>query len=1324
MATVVYADLSGFTTISEKLDPEEVTTLINRCFEALEAAVIGHGGTVNKFIGDCVLALFGIDEPPQDAARRAVAAAVEMHRAIAEINRQGGVPGRLEIHIGVATGPVITGEVGGTRYREFTATGETVTIAERLEDASTAGQILVSSATREFTRDTYEYRAAEPLTVHENVEPLPIYEWFGIRQRREHVRRGSERRRASVMFAKLVGFKAMAEHLPGEQVTAILNRYFAAAEDAVLANGGVVDKYIGTSLMALFGVPQAIEDAPKCAVNAALDLRDRIEELARDPSIPAPVTAQIGINSGLVIAGEIGGRVRRDFTVMGDTVNLAARFAEMCPSGAIYVGEATRAATPGAFVNEELPPVPVKGRAGASRLFRILARADSAARRPLRTASDRAGGTPLIGRRREVEHLRRDIGALAGGNGGATCLLGEAGLGKSRLLAEVLRDPSASKCTVLEAHASPVGGNLSFHPFVDLLRRWAGIREEHTEDEARAQLARALAGVDLSPDEAVPFLARLLGLRPVGDDEARLHTDDADALGRLIFKSVRDVIHAIASKRPLLFVFEDLHWADQTSLSLLGTLLRSCVERPIRFLLTSRPQPDREIEQLLATALGAHPEHHAELRLTPLEPAETVRLLESLLGTEDIPASLRRLIAEKSEGNPFFVEEVVRSLIDRGAIVDTGRGYRVEAGGEAVQIPGTVEEVVMSRVDRLEEPMRHLLQAAAVIGRGFSARVLVEILHRQGFSNDGMERDLQGLVDRHLLVEGRERATDAGVEYFFQHALTQQTIYESLLQKTRRELHRFVAEAIESVFRDRLDDYYGMLALHFSRADNPDKAEDYLFRAGEVASRSAATREALAFFQEASRLYLQRHGDGGDPFKKAVLENHVGIALLGRGQLTESIEHFDTALSHLGARAPESPLRLQLRFAGDLVTALARLYLRGGLGKGHVSASEQLLFHLVYNRTRALTTSDPQRLFIDNIGAIRRVTAVDARQVDEAFGIYVMAATLFGWSGRAYGIARRFARIAETLVDPQDIGDVFVSRFLGFGLAYLEGDWKADHLLDDTLVNRALQAGRFWDVQTYLGLACDRLLRCGEFAAAAQHLQRLAEIRDVYEYDFAGTNHDGMAAVLHLEARRLDEALASVDAYEKAIYEDPLRVLAFGTRAKVATLKGHEEEAAAALEAAEKTIERAQVIPPWHMSAYATSRLLFDVIAFEHDTRNRTLERRANRSARRAVALGKQVALPRAEAHRLAARFEWARNRPRRAIHHWEQALANAIALGAQPEFGRTLFEAGRRLDQAGHRQSVNDLSATECIERGQATLSRLGLAADAEHTRNTQQNV
>lgn len=1339
----MFADLSGFTALSERLDPEAATELVNRCFTVLEYVVDAHGGVVDKYVGDCIVAVWDLPHAAA-GARRAAAAACAIRAAIDAFTRTVALPSPLAVHIGIGTGPVIAGVMGGERSGAFTVVGATVALAQVIGELAAPGQIFTDAETRARAGDGFAWSdlgelALTPLpgTVHgyelgsprDDSALAPVVAAALARgaappdaghPAARSARRGSERRQVTVVFAEVAGLDALVHVLAPEVFTQLVNRCFAALEPAVHGHGGVVDKYIGATVMALFGAPTAIEEAPKQALNAAIEMRNRLRQFGEEQGL-AGLHLYVGVNSGLVIAGDMGGPRTRDFTVIGDAVNVAARLKAAAQADhAICVGRDTHRHTVEAFEFAALPPLALKGKQQPVPVWHLL----SDHERPHRTAVAATGGgraitSALVGRADELAAVERAVRRVSQGLGGIVTVVGDAGLGKSRLIAELLARPLPAQVRLLEGRSLSTGQGLSYHPFVDLLRHWAGISEDDAPRDAAARLARAVR--ELMPDEfddILPLIARLMGVRLGEAHHARLREIDGDALEALMFKSVREWLERLSNRQPLVLLFEDLHWADQSSIKLLEAVLRLVESQPLLIVAVGRPSSSDTLGRIQAAARNAHATRLVELSLRRLNDEQAGALIDNLLKTDQLPYAMRALVTRTAEGNPFFIEEVIRSFIDGGAVQYRDGRFHVTEKIEAIEVPGTIGEVIMARVDRLDEHARHVLQVAAVIGRSFYDRVLRAVLGNRVELDAALDQltrtQLVSAHESHGTAAVRRRLLHGELEYVFTHALAQEAVYGSLLQRTRRELHRQVATAIEELFADRLVDAYAMLAYHFSRAEELEKAEDYLFKAGEEAARSAAANEALSFFRDASRAYLKIHGQGGDPRRKAMLERNIAQALLNTGALTESIDHFDGALEYLGERLPQGAAAVYVRFAADLLAVLARLYLPGRRRRRHVSDSERQVFEVMFLRARALTTSDPRRLFFDNIGGARRLNRVDPTQVDGACGLYAGISALFAFTGFSFGVSARFLALARPLIRPGNRRDEFVYRNFWFIHHYLQGHWEDEHVVDEALVDEALSAGQLWDVNTYVGLLSDARLRQGRFAAARDLIDWLAEISDSYGFAFAATNRDAMTMLLLLEERRLPEALDAAERYQRARHEDLLRVLGLGSKAKAEVLLGDLAGAASTLAAAERITRRSRDLPAWHLSALAAARLRFDVAMLERaqGAIPAPLRRTARRSAGHAVRIAAKAAIQRPEIYQLCGRACWLLGSRRQALIWWARSLAIGARMGAQPEVARTRVVLARSL-AAGTR--VDGLGAAEHLRAARAELAALGLAWDGD---------
>ncbi len=1323
-ATVVFADISGFTAMSEKLDPEDVTEIMNGCFALMEATIHAYGGTVDKYIGDCIMASFGVPLPADDHPVRAVNASLAMRASLEDFNRARELPVPLRTHIGVNSGTVLAGHVGGEVKRELTVVGEVVEVADVLKDVAPNGSVYVGDGTFTRTHETFAYgprltaefhgRTVTAYDVQTEIPTSAGTETADVVAAASALDRDSDRRRTTVVFAEITGLATTGD--PSAEELALLNRCFATMEEAVREHGGTVDKFLGGIVMALFGAPLAIEGAPRQALNAAIAMRQRLETFNHDHG--RALSMHAGVNSGLVLAGMVGGEAKRDFTVMGDTVNLASRLKDAATDHVILVGPETYRFTREDFDFEPPRSLTLKGKALAVSAYELRSAERSLHRHRL-AGSNQHIFSPLIGRDRELVAIEAWIAQVRGGDGGAISISADAGLGKSRLMAEISALEQLSDVRFLEGRCVSLGQSLSFHPFVDLFRGWANAPEEEGDEAAVLKLEDAVRAVAPDQvDEIVPFLATLMGVHL----PSVAHIE-GEALEKLIFHAVRELLRKLAAERPLVLVFEDLHWADLSSIKLLESLLPLVAQHPIVFVQAFRPGHDDTSGRLLTWVRSALGERHLELQLEPLDNKACDELVGNLLRIDNLPFSTRALISRRAEGNPFYIEEVVRSLIEQGVVQQVGDRLELTAEIDVARIPGTVQEVVMARVDRLPETTRQVLQLAAVLGRNFYDRNVLDIL---GTTVD-CSGELGQLTERQLIREHSSRRTGSTKrvllrtehEHVFTHALVQETVYGSILQRTRRELHLRAAESIERVFATRLVDFYGMLAYHFGRAEHLEKAEEYLFKAGDEAARSAASNEALNFFREAARLYQILHGDGGDPRKKALLEKNIGLALIARGRLPEAVEHLDAALRHLGEPAPHRPLAVQLGFAKDILSVLLHLYARGGRpGRRIAHEIDREVLEVRYNRARAQTTSDPQRFFFDTIGTLRRMNQLDPSGIEDASGMYAGTAILFSYSGVSFAVARKILGIGRDLVRAGNPRDEFVYQHYAWIHHHIAGDWSDQHTIDDDLVEQNIRHGQLWDVQTYLGMLGEQRIHQGKLDAAGTIRDKLGDIADGYGLDWARSNQFALEMWMLLQRRELPQALEAVDRYYHSRDEELLNLLALGTRAKIQGLQGDHDAAGRTLAKARELI-RPGVVAPYYLAYTLMSQAMHDIARVEHAQAGgdrgavRTARRQAKRSLRAVLSCAAKVSWERTEAYRLAGRLAWMLGHQKRAVRWWAHSVTEGERLGQTPEVARTYATAGRLL---GARQ-LRGLTAEACLRRARELLASVGLEHEAAHT-------
>ncbi len=592
--------------------------------------------------------------------------------------------------------------------------------------------------------------------------------------------RHDERRWVTILFADIAGFTAIAEQLDPEQVVSYTKACFELLTASVKAFDGTIDKYMGDAMMALFGAPVAHEDDPARALRAALDMIERIIAFnAEHTSLPQPLALHIGVNSGLVVAGQMGaGLVNQDYTVMGDAVNLASRLQDLAGYNQIAVGETTYQMTAPLFDWQPLGPTAIKGKAATVSIYRLMG--SKVATNQVRGISSLQA--PLIGRDAEFAALQTIVSGLAQA-GGVVALLGEPGLGKSRLLAE-LRQFAAQQPTApqwAEGRCLSYGQRLDYYPWREIVATLCGFSPPRASG-ATVQLRAALQKLGVARlDQTQAGLSRLLGI----SSEA----EDASQSKRRIEQSVQSLLRAAAIQQPTIIVLDDLHWADLASLELLDTILAMPPISGLLIIASCRPDGSGGEQLIKRRILGS--ETGATVSLQPLSADDSNALVAALLHVEGLPESVRQLILSRAEGNPFYVEEVVRSMIDRGLLYRDGEVWRSHPDVTAVEVPPTLVGVISARIDLLPPQERNILQVASVLGRRFRAHALSYTL--ADIPAAAVDADLQELQRRELL-----RPLDDD-QYSFKHALTQEVAYSTLLLEHRKHYHQ------------RAGDYYAAL---------------------------------------------------------------------------------------------------------------------------------------------------------------------------------------------------------------------------------------------------------------------------------------------------------------------------------------------------------------------------------------------------------------------------------------------------------------------------------------------------------------------------------
>jgi tetratricopeptide (TPR) repeat protein len=872
-------------------------------------------------------------------------------------------------------------------------------------------------------------------------------------------------------------------------------------------------------------------------------------------------------------------------------------------------------------------------------------------------------------------------------------IFGEAGIGKSRLKEE-LKHGINDSLNWLEGSAVDYSQALSYWPFQEIMRSFAGITEEDDETAAWSKLEGSITRLHgEKASDILPYLASMLALEVREPYLEKVQYLEAEDMGRQVFLASPRFFERLAQERPLVLVFEDLHWMDDASARLLEHLLMLINRAPILIIGLTRPEPESAGEHLGETARQNYGDRFTEVHLSALPEDASRSIVENLLTVADLPGLMRQSILNRAGGNPFFLEEIVRSLIEVGAIAlepGTGRWQATELG-ESLQLPDTIQGVIMARVDRLAEEAKGILRTASVVGRNFLYRVLQAVVEM----DQNLDQSLLALetVD---LIRKKQRLPE--LEYIFKHALAQETVYESILLQTRRGLHRQVAQTIEDLFADRLEEFYGLLAYHYARAETWKEALEYLLKAGDRAGQLAADGEAVTHYRQALSTYERAFGDRWDPYQRAVLARKMGQAFFRRGEHEQALENLKQTLSLLGRSLPESTWGIRLAILKEgvkqiifrLVPGLLRK--AGGLDQhpGEVeciAAYESLLWIDL--------GSKPERFMLDTLLALNLAERINHTE-RTVFG-YTFLGGALAFVG-FYGLAERYAQYALALTGKMDnpgaLGDVYhvmavnaswqgqAEKAIEIGRSAMKLLWETGSIHDWGNANLVVVEASV-NISQYdpVILNADEMIKVGQESGDLQVLG--------WGYSMHG-----------LVERYIGDPKASIATYQKFVkiavqiqdYVSQVEGLAMIAHNQL--LMGEVEPALASLKEARRIFQEQKVSANRFSSKIWIGFAWAHLLAVEHasvEGRKSHLAK-ATRECKVALKSIRRFKPYAAEVYRLQGTCDWLRGREKQAMQWWDKSLATASEIGQPYELAMTYLEMGKRLDEASYPKRSKEI--------------------------------
>jgi class 3 adenylate cyclase/tetratricopeptide (TPR) repeat protein len=820
-----------------------------------------------------------------------------------------------------------------------------------------------------------------------------------------------ERKTVTALFADIKGSTELMRDLDPEEARAIVDPVLQLMMAAVHRYGGYVAQSTGDGIFALFGAPVAHEDHPQRALHSALAMQEELhryaDSLRNEGKIP--VEARVGVNTGEVVVRTIETGGHTEYTPVGHVTNLAARMQTAAPAGSIAASEATQRLCEGYFEFRTLGLTAVKGLNAPIEVYEVV-RAG-----PLRThfqLAARRGLTRFVGREREMAAMAGALEQAGAGHGQIVAAVGEAGAGKSRLMYE-FKATIPDGCKVLEAYSVSHGKSSAWLPVLELLKSYFEVTDED-DDSRRSEKVEAKArALDPALAETLPYILSLLGVAGAG---ASLAMMDAQIRRRRMLEAVKRFIIRESLKQPLVVIFEDLHWLDAETQELLDLLVDSVASARILMLVNYRPEYHHE---------WGDRNCYTQLRLDPLGGQSADEMLHALLGGDASLQSLKRLIIDKTEGNPFFMEEIVRALVEQGVLVRNG-STRLTKPLTEVHVPPTVHGILASRIDALPASQKDLLQTLAVIGKDFPLNL---VKHITASPDDRLKPMLKGLQAGEFIYE---QPALGEAEYTFKHALTQEVAYNSVLMERRRLLHERTGQAIEALFKERIDDHLAELAHHYSRTANTRKAVEYLSRAGSQAAARCAYSEAVARLSSALEFLKHLPDDTERARQELSVQSALGSSLSNvKGWAAAELEPVYARARELCAQIRDPALafrplygqwlmrywKLQLHNALELADELlataesmkaSAMLLSGNFARGATLLSLGELVSAHEHLEKALAVFDLRQSLPAELEVFR----------GNSLSFLSSALFALGYPDRAWAISREMLEVAQRSSDP------------------------------------------------------------------------------------------------------------------------------------------------------------------------------------------------------------------------------------------------------------------------------------------------------------------
>ena len=807
----------------------------------------------------------------------------------------------------------------------------------------------------------------------------------------------------------------------------------------------------------------------------------------------------------------------------------------------------------------------------------------------------------------------------------------------------------------------------------------------------------------------------MIGFPLSGKHKERLTGIEGDALENLIQKNIRDLIMTIVKENPLIIVIEDLHWADSSSIGILESLYKLAINYQVMFVNVLRPGYKTTGDGVLKYLVDHIPENHLTINISSLDECESNELIGNLLQKALLPDEVNKIIARKTEGNPFFIEEVIRSFIDEGIIEIKDNEFLVTEKIHTAKIPENINDVILSRVDKLDEKTKELLKTASAIGRNFYYKVLEEAADTIGELDDR----LQYLKEVQLISENKPKEE---IELLFKHALAQQLTYDSIIQQSKIELHLKIAHSIEKVFAKNINEFYGMLAHHYTEAEHKEKANYYLILAGDESVKSGASAEALNYYKDALDSFPENRKKNTNDIEIRDLEIKIAFAYQAIGRNIDSLVCFEDILfKYFGFRFPKSNWLVKIKGIISMFFFIIMINMQSLFFKKEVESHFLLYMKIVKEWGQAISTINPQRFALISFYFLVHISRYQLDKSIRGLALFVQSTTLFMWTGISFDVSRRMLIYAQNGGADQDPISRASYRFCLKMHEFLIGKWEVDSDYQK-LYDRSIHIGDYWPITIYILYSGMVNIELGLFDKFIDSMQKLNNILDSYDNSHAKAQMYRMSVPAYYRFRKLDEANKMADEaidYTSTTGHTAMLLVIYWSKVQLLIINGQLDEARKIFLEAEKEIDKYKIITIYYNPyLLAKAKLEFEEIKLlpKNHIDNKYYLKELHRTANLLISKSKKMIASLTEAYLIKADIYCFQKKYNQAFKYYTLAILTGEKYKGQLELSRAYFELGKFLSNPNIEQNqFNGLLGKDYLEKAKTMFEEMNLQWDLE---------